>query len=133
MISSNFRQNFCFSNPNFLKASDEEDRKYGIDFWLCNIPVAFRKRRIKCPGDISIRYQITSGPKTEYYKILSGVYKAKLFIFEFEDKVIFAKVESIKKALLNHRFQVIPNKDGKTKGAYIKLENIKFLEWKKEL
>lgn len=128
-MNSEFKEDFDFSNPNFFKASDQEDKKYGIDFWIFNIPVAYRKRRIKCPSDITIRYKRNSGAKTEYIKILDGTFRAKLFVFEFEDKIIFSNLESIKKAILNHQFNIIPNRDKATWLAVIKLENIKYFEW----
>jgi len=128
-MNSEFKEDFDFSNPNFFKASDKEDKKYGIDFWIFNIPVAYRKRRIKCPSDITIRYKRNSGAKTEYIKILDGTFRAKLFVFEFEDKIIFSNLESIKKAILNHQFNIIPNRDKATWLAVIKLENIKYFEW----
>ncbi len=128
----NFKTNFDFSNPNFFKASDEEDINYGIDFWLCGIPIAYRKRRRTFPGDVSIRYRINTGSRTEYIKILEGDFKAKLFIYEFTDKVIFVDVRSIFEALKLHRFKIIPNFDKKTEGAYIELTHLNYLEWNKQ-
>lgn len=131
LINSEFKKDFDFSDPNFFKASTEEDQKFGIDFWIFNIPVAYRKRRIKCPSDITIRYKRLSGIKTEYDKIINGIFKGKLFLFEFEDKIIFSSLESIKKALLNRQFNIVANPDKKTWFASIKLENIECLELKK--
>ena len=131
LINSEFKRDFDFSNPNYFKASDKEDKEFGIDFWVFNIPVAYRKRRIFCPSDITIRFRRNSGAKTEYIKILEGSFKAELFVFEFADKIIFSNLESIKKALLNHQFTTFPNPDKETWLAAIKLENIKHFEWKK--
>jgi hypothetical protein len=127
-MNSEFKRDFDFSNPNFFKASDKEDKKYGIDFWIFNIPVAHRKRRIQCPSDITIRYKRNSGAKTEYNKILDGTLRARLFVFEFTDKIIFSNLESIKMALLNKQFNIIPNYDQETSLAVIKLENLKYFE-----
>ena len=127
-MNAEFKKDFDFSDPNFFRASDEEDKKFGIDFWIFNIPVAYRKRRRKCPSDITIRYKRSSGMKTEYDKIVNGIFKAKLFIFQFEDVVIFSNLESIKNALLNHQFEVIPNPDKETWLAAIKLKDIKYFK-----
>ena len=132
LINSNFKDDFAFSKVNFYKASDEEDKRIGIDFWLCDIPVAYRKYRKNCRMAITIRYKRKSGAKTEYMKILEGSTKAKLFMFDFSDKLIFTTIESIKQALLKHKFETFLNKDKITELAVIKLEDIKCLEWGKE-
>ena len=128
-MNSEFKRDFDFSNPNFFKASDEEDKKYGIDFWILNIPVAYRKRRMRCPSDVTIRYKRNSGAKTEYNKILDGTFRGNLFIFQFTDKIIFSNLESIKMALLNKQFSIFQNYDQETWFAAIKLENLKYFEW----
>lgn len=128
LIDSRIKKDFDFSDPKYFKASSKEDCENGIDFWIFGLPVAYRKRRINCPSDITIRYRRISGSKTEYMKILDGSLKAKLFIFEFEDKIIFSNLESIKKALLLHKFRIIPNPDQSTWLATIKLEDIKYLD-----
>lgn len=127
-MNEEIKKDFDFSDPNFFKASTEEDQKFGIDFWIFNIPVAYRKRRINCPSDITIRYRRLSGAKTEYNKILEEIFKALLFLFEFEDKIIFTDLKSIRNALLNKQFYVITNKDKKTELCIIKLKDIKYLE-----
>ncbi len=131
MISSKFKDDFDFSKINFYKASDEEDKKIGIDFWLCDIPVAYRKYRKNCREGITIRYRRMFGGKTEYIKILEGTIKAKLFMFDFPNKLIISSIESIKQALLYHKFETFTNKDEVTQLAVIKLGNIKYLEWEK--
>ncbi len=70
--------------------------------------------------------------KTEYIKILEGVTKAKLFMFDFPDKLIISSIESIKQALSYHKFKIFTNEDKLTQLAVIKLEDIKHLEWGKE-
>ena len=130
MKLTNFKDDFDFSNPNYFKDSDEEDKKQGIDFWICNIPIAYRQRRKKCPDDITIRYKRPSKEKTEYNKILDGTLKAKLFLFNFEDKIIFSTLESIKSALLNNKFTSYANTDG-TWFVAIDLENIRYFECNK--
>lgn len=131
LISSKFKDDFAFSKVNFYKASDEEDKKIGIDFWLCDIPVAYRKYRENCRGTITIRYRRISGAKTECAKILEGSTKAKLFMFDFPDKLIFSSLESIKQALLRGQFKTYPNKDKMSELAAIDLENIKYIKWEK--
>jgi len=130
--SSKFKDDFDFSKINFYKASDEEDKKIGIDFWLCDIPVAYRKYRKNCRKAITIRYRRMFGGKTEFMKILEGTTKAKLFMFDFPDTLIISSIESIKQALLYHKFKIFTNEDKVTQLAVIKLEDIKFLEWEKE-
>ena len=111
LLNSKIEDDFKFSKINFYKASDEEDKRIGIDFWLCDIPVAYRKYRKNCRDAITIRYRRTSGAKTEYMKILEGSTKAKLFLFDFPDKLIFSSMESIRQALLKHQFEIFLNKD----------------------
>lgn len=131
MKLTNFKDDFNFSDPQFFRSSDEEDKEKGIDFWFCNLPVAYRKRRINCPDDITIRYERKSGAKTEYHKILSGEFQAKIFIFDFLDRVVFCSVDSIKSALSNYWFEIKFNKDNETSLAIVDLKKITFLTWEK--
>jgi len=128
--NSEFERDFAYSEPEFFKSAAEEDRKLGIDFWLCGLPVAYRKRR-KDYNDITIRYRRKSGAKTEYIKILEGTFKAVIFIFEFPSKVVLCSTKSISEALRNHRFEIIENKDNQTILAVIKLKDLKYSCWEK--
>lgn len=128
MINSKFKKDYEFSWIDIFRASNEEDKKEAIDVWLGNVPTAYRKRRINCPGDITIRHWRLSGARTEHIKILEGECKARLFIFDFLDCLVFVSLESIKKALINHLFYVKPNKDKKTSLAVINLKNLEYLK-----
>lgn len=131
MKNSDFIKDFEYSKPGFLKAAIKEDRELGIDFWLCGLPVAYRKRRKDYP-DITIRYRRKSGAKTEYIKILDGSFKSVLFIFEFPSSVVLCPTNSILNALKNHRFSVITNKDNETSLAVIELKNLEYILLRKE-
>ena len=126
-----FEHDFNFSKPSILRASNKEDQELGIDFWLCEIPVAHRKRRKKCPGDITIRLWRNSGASTEATKIIRDRCKADLFMFEFLDKVIFCSKKEIKFALITKKYKKILNRDGQTGFAAISLKEIKYMEWVK--
>lgn len=122
------KEDYEFSWLKIFKSAEKEDKENGIDLWLSNVPTAYRKRRINCPGDITIRHKRVSGAKTEHIKILEGECKAMLYIFDFLDCLIFVPIESIKRALMNHAFSVIPNKDQKTSLAVINLNDLKYLK-----
>ena len=129
-LKNSIKKDFKFSDPNFFRSGDDDDKKHGIDFWLCGLPCAYRKRRINFPGDITIRYKRKTGAETECLKILNGSCQAKIFIYEFQNKVIFTNLDSIKKALINHRYIIIPNQDQETEFAAIKISDLNnFLSW----
>jgi hypothetical protein len=129
-MNPEIREDFNFSSPEFLKPTSEEDMKQGIDGWICGFPFAYRKRR-KSYDDITIRYKRKNGATTEYLKIIDGSFRSPIFIFDFPDKVIICSTASIKRALVNHDFEIIQNTDGMTELAVIKLERLKPLIWKK--
>ena len=129
-MNPEIKEDFGFSSPEFLKPTSREDMEQGIDGWICGIPFAYRKRR-KSYNDITIRYRRKNGPITEYLKIIDGTFRALLFFFDFPDKVVVCSTASIKRALENHNFEIIPNTDGTTELAVIALNILKPLVWRK--
>lgn len=129
-MNPEIQEDFNYSNLEFRKPTPQEDKEQGIDGWICGVPIAYRKRK-KSYNDITIRHSRKSGAKTEYIKILDGSCRAFLYFFDFPDKIIICSTASIKKALENHKFTIIPNTDGITDLAIITLDNLKALEWRK--
>ena len=131
-MDQNIKDDYSFSKVEFRKATPEEDNEQGIDGWICGIPFAYRKRK-ETHDDITIRYRRKGGSKTEYIKILDGTCRALLFFFDFPDKIFVCSKASIKRALANHRFKIMPNKDGETELAAIPLNCLRPLVWQKDL
>ncbi len=65
-------QDLAFGKVIFAKPADAEDSEQGIDAWLGGIPFAWRRRRIPLSqyNEISIRFSVASGGRTEYLDIL---------------------------------------------------------------
>ncbi len=125
----NTEQNLIFGEVLFIKPADEEDREQGIDAWLGGIPFAWRRRRIPLSqyNEISIRFSIASGNRTEYHKLLDGSFKALIYVFQFSDAVVVCKAEDIINCLNNHRYVIRQNHDGATSALYIKIADIEHL------
>ncbi len=125
----NTEQNLIFGEVVFIKPADIEDREQGIDAWLGGIPFAWRRRRIPLSqyGEISIRFSIASGGKTEYHKLLDGSFKALLYVFQFLDAVVVCNTEDIVDCIRNQQYMVKRNRDGASSALYIKTADIKHL------
>ncbi|MBT9139059.1 MAG: hypothetical protein DDT31_01639 [Syntrophomonadaceae bacterium] len=125
----NTEQNLTFGEVFFIKPADEEDREQGIDAWLGGIPFAWRRRRIPLNqhGELSIRFSIASGNRTEYHKLLDGSFKALIYVFQFSDAVVVCKTEDIVSCIRNQQYIVKQNHDGETSALYIKLTDIEHL------
>jgi hypothetical protein len=95
-----FKEDFDYSQIVRAKSSTDEDRNFGVDGWINDIPISYRRRRINCPGDVTIRSWRKSNAMTEVEKIKGGICKAGLFVFDFLDRVIFCGVDSIRENLI---------------------------------
>jgi hypothetical protein len=129
-MNPEIKEDFSFSSPEFCEPTNEQDQEQGIDGWICGVPFAYRKRR-KSYDDITIRYRRMNGTKTEYLKILDGSFRSLIFFFDFPDKIVICSTISIKHALENHKFRVIPNVVDSTELAVVPLDCLKPLIWKK--
>jgi len=121
-----FNDDFEFGEPGFTRPSSKEDKEQGIDAWIGNIPVAWRKRRISIMKykQISIRYERASRRKTEKDKILDGTFIPKVYFFQFTDALVICYTSEIKKCLQNRNlYKIMDNCDG-TWGCYIRSADV---------
>lgn len=126
-MTDDFERDFRFGKLEFHNATNEEDRKEGIDGWIGIMPVATRKFRksISAFGQISIRRRKLF--KSEYEKILSGEFKPILYIFEWPDAYAIYRVVDIKACLEMEIFKYKANPGGLTGGCYINFDELPHL------
>lgn len=116
----------------------DDDMKYGTDYLLGDLRIAYRQRYIPLSKyrQISIRSKVMDGyVKCEIDKILSGVFKAGLYIFEFKDAWVICRISDIADFLKNHQpDDIIPNFDNNlTSGSYINIDHLPHLIITKEV
>lgn len=134
--NSQFPIDYKFGKVRFRKPTPEEDMEQGIDGWINDIPIFWRRRRIPITKyrQISIRESRSSGAKTDYQKFLDGAVKAQVCVFEFLDAVVICLTENIIACLKRKQFEHRDNPNGTTSAIYINLNDIPhlFLERKSE-
>ncbi len=122
--------NFDFGALVFERSTTVEDMEQGIDGWLGEIPIAWRKRRIPLIqyNEISIRFTTASGNRMEYHKLLDGSFKALLYFFQFSEAIIVCRTEDVIDCLDSYRFTVKQNHDRATSAIYINVNTINHLK-----
>lgn len=110
-----------------IKASQEPDDWSGIDVWIEDLPIAYRRRFISIMkyGQISIRRHLYF--YSEYNKILNGKFNASLYIFEFDDAFVICRTVDIRACLEMKLDDTVPNPDFTTEGHYLNLDALPHL------
>lgn len=123
------KEDLEFGEVGLIESTFDEDAKRGIDIWVGNLPVAWRKRRIPLTdwNDITIRYSRPSGIPTEYEKMLNGECGALLYVYEYIDAFVICCVSDIIQCLRNGKYKIQPPSKEKTRSCSITLNDINYL------
>jgi len=128
-INSQLKKDLAFGQPLMIITTPDDDIKGNIDCKVGSLGISLRHRRLAITkyGQISIRYKRYSGTSTEYWKMVSGKSKGRLYIQEFTDAWVVCKNQDIINLLISMKFEIVKNHDKATEAAYINLTDIPHL------
>ena len=129
------QRDMAYGQLTLIVTTPDADMKENKDYFIGSLGIAYRRRRLSLNTfhELSIRDTRKSGAKTEKEKMLSGECGARVYIQEFKDYCVISLVEDIIDCLRKNLYKVVLNNDGKTKAAYISLNNLPHLLIAKEI
>jgi hypothetical protein len=135
MRQTDLARDMAYGQVAMITATPDQDMREGIDYALGKFYVAYRRRKlsVKTYGQISIRYRRLSGAMTERDKILNGISRFHLYVFEFLDAWVICTMQDIRAALKKGPTQVVANHDGITEALYINIADLPHLMITKEV